>query len=513
VHEPRPIDPQEKADQRWDATFAPAAVAIILAVTVARIVLLGANPLNLYFDEAQYWTWAQDPAFGYFSKPPLIAWIIAATTGLFGDSEFAIRIASPLLHAITSWLVFILARDLYDERAAFWSSVIYLTIPAVTVSSGIISTDVPLLAAWTAALIALDRCVKHESYSWAAAAGVAIGLGLLAKYAMGYFAVGVLVYAAVSPDGRRFLLSGRSLVAAAIAAVVLLPNILWNFGHSFATVSHTASNANWGGSLFNFDEFTDFIVGQFGVIGPLLMLMLIFGLATLRTRLREAGLRAPADVFLLAFSLPILIIVAGQAFISRANANWAAPAYVGLTVLVAVWALRLLRPRILAASLLLHLALAGLVYAAVLNPTVLATLDSLGSKAPVSNGFKRMKGWDEIGLIVTALAESRPYTAILSDDREDIAELFYYARPRTPPLLMWDEDGVPEDHFELTYPFKGIEDGPVLFITRRQDYARITDKFATTELLAAPSIAIGGGRTRDFRIFELLALRPSFDSP
>jgi 4-amino-4-deoxy-L-arabinose transferase-like glycosyltransferase len=507
------IAPLQGPELQWNATYGPAAIATIFVVTVARIVLLGASPLNLYFDEAQYWVWAQDPAFGYFSKPPLIAWIIAGTTSLFGDSEVSVRLASPIIHALTSGLVFLLARNLYDARVGFWSSVLYLTLPAVTVSSAIISTDVPLMAAWAASLIAVERSIKHQSYAWAAAAGAAIGIGLLAKYAMGYFALGLIVFAAASPQGRRFLLSRRSLLTLAVAALVIAPNILWNFSNSFATVTHTASNANWSGSLFNLDELIDFLFGQFGVFGPILMLMLIFGFATLHTRLREAGPKAESDTFLLAFSLPILVVVAAQAFISRANANWAAPAYVGLTILVTAWALRIYRPRILSASFALHVALAAILYAAVLNPRMTAALDSLGAKAPVSNSFKRMKGWDELGGIVSALAASRPYSAILSDDREDVAELFYYARPRTAPILVWDEDGVPEDHFEQTYPLAGDPGGPVLFITRRADFARITDKFATTELLAAPSIDIGGGRTRDFRIFELLSLRPTFDSP
>ena len=35
---------------------------------------------DLFFDEAQYWLWSRDLAFGYFSKPPLIAWLIRLAT-------------------------------------------------------------------------------------------------------------------------------------------------------------------------------------------------------------------------------------------------------------------------------------------------------------------------------------------------------------------------------------------------------------------------------------------------
>src|SRR4051794_6724481 len=59
------------------------AVYTLLAVTVLRLVWLAGDPINLYPDEAQYWLWSRHLAFGYFSKPPLLPWIIAATTALF----------------------------------------------------------------------------------------------------------------------------------------------------------------------------------------------------------------------------------------------------------------------------------------------------------------------------------------------------------------------------------------------------------------------------------------------
>ena len=46
------------------------------AITLARIILMAFNRTDLFVDEAQYWLWGQDLAFGYYSKPPLIGWVI-----------------------------------------------------------------------------------------------------------------------------------------------------------------------------------------------------------------------------------------------------------------------------------------------------------------------------------------------------------------------------------------------------------------------------------------------------
>jgi hypothetical protein len=62
-------------------------LAAVAAITAARLLWLGVQSAGLYPDEAQYWFWAQHPAFGYYSKPPLVAWLIALTTAAFGDGS------------------------------------------------------------------------------------------------------------------------------------------------------------------------------------------------------------------------------------------------------------------------------------------------------------------------------------------------------------------------------------------------------------------------------------------
>src|ERR1043166_9632917 len=116
------------------------AILIVGVITLIRIAVLLVTPLQLYPDEAQYWWWAQSPDWGYFSKPPLIAWIIWLTTRL-SDAEWAIRLASPLLHAGTALLLLGIGRLSYNARVGFWSAIAYITLPGITYSSGLISTD------------------------------------------------------------------------------------------------------------------------------------------------------------------------------------------------------------------------------------------------------------------------------------------------------------------------------------------------------------------------------------
>src|SRR5947207_15845089 len=103
-------------------------LAAMAAITAARLAWLAVQPADLYPDEAQYWFWAQHPALGYYSKPPLVAWLIALTTGLFGNSEFAIRLSALLLHAGTAVFVYAIGTRLYDSRVGLWSSLAYASL-------------------------------------------------------------------------------------------------------------------------------------------------------------------------------------------------------------------------------------------------------------------------------------------------------------------------------------------------------------------------------------------------
>ena len=69
-------------------------IVAVIAITAIRVLWLAVQSADLYPDEAQYWFWALHPALGYYSKPPLVAWLIALTTGFFGDGEFAIRLSA-----------------------------------------------------------------------------------------------------------------------------------------------------------------------------------------------------------------------------------------------------------------------------------------------------------------------------------------------------------------------------------------------------------------------------------
>src|SRR4029077_14439323 len=150
-------------------------------------------------DEAQYWAWSQAPAFGYFSKPPLIAWIVAVAGRLCGGSEACIRAPVPLFYAGTAVVTYFIARQLSSARAGFWTGLCIAFGTGVAFSSRIISTDVPLLFFWALALLAYVKLLDAPTFRWSVVLGLALGFGLLAKYAMAYFLLGAVGVSFVDP--------------------------------------------------------------------------------------------------------------------------------------------------------------------------------------------------------------------------------------------------------------------------------------------------------------------------
>lgn len=105
------------------------ALSVVLAVTLIRILVVYSTPIPLFFDEAQYWSWAQELAFGYHSKPPFIAWVIAATTFVCGDAAGCVRLGAPLTHGATAFVLFFIGCHVFDARIGFWTTLTYAVLP------------------------------------------------------------------------------------------------------------------------------------------------------------------------------------------------------------------------------------------------------------------------------------------------------------------------------------------------------------------------------------------------
>lgn len=424
-------------------------LGLVLAVTALRWTLLAFDRTDLFVDESQYWLWGQSFELGYYSKPPLIAWVIGAVTGLAGsDAPFWVRMPGAALHGVTALVLAALAARIWGAGAAIWTTAAWLTLPMVAVASLVISTDTVMAPFFAAALLFHRRLCEDRRVLWAVLAGGAAGLAFLAKYAAVYVLVGMGL-AALWPAGR---IGWRNAVVLGLAfALVIAPNLIWNLTNGFATVSHTVDNIGWVreeaplSSGLNPAGLAEFLLGQFGAFGPVFFAVLLLVLV-----------RPDGQGRLAVFILPALLIVSAQSLIDRAYANWAASAYLAATPLVVA---RLAgRPGWLRAGVGINAAIA-----VALPLLTLAPWTSFGRDEPVLN---RYLGRADLSQQILATAQAQGGVPVVALNRDILADLFYTGRDSGIAIFAKPPAGAPQNHYEQRHALPADVTGPVLFIGR-----------------------------------------------
>ena len=429
----------------------PALIAVGL-VTVFRLAMLAFNRTDLFVDESQYWLWGQELDFGYYSKPPLIAWVIRLVTDLAGsDAPFWVRMPGALFHGATALILAAAAARLWGARAGFWVAVSYVTVPFTAVGSLLFSTDTVMAPCYAAAIYGWLRLAEDRRAGWAALAGAAIGAAFLAKYAAVYFLLGAGLAAISLPEARVGWRNALVLVAA--FAAVISPNVIWNLTHDLTTVSHTMDNVGWvrnesATSTLNPAGFAEFVLSQFAVFGPILFGAFLWSLAG---HWRAGGMARA----LILFSLPVLMIVAGQALMEKAYANWAVATYFAGTLL-AVGLLADRAPRLLPVSLILN----GLL--AVALPVLTVTAPAPDWKgAPL---MKRYLGRADLSKAIIAAAKDSGAGAVLVGDRDILADLFYKGRDSGLTFHAPRPQGRPRHYYEQMHALPQTH-GALLFVS------------------------------------------------
>jgi hypothetical protein len=425
--------------------FAPA-LALVAAVTALRLALLVFDRTDLFVDEAQYWLWGQNLAFGYFSKPPLIAWLIGSVTWLAGsDAPFWVRMPGAVLHAATALILGALAARLQGRTAALWVVAAYLTLPMVAVGSILISTDTVMAPFFAAALLFHHRLLTTGRARDAALTGLMIGVACLAKYAGVYFLLGAALAALFRPEFRPKLRHVALMLL--IWAAILVPNTLWNLNHDFSTIRHTADNIGWvekaaPASQPSLAALFSFWTSQTAVVGPLVLLALLLGLR-----------RVTRHPYLAAFVIPALLVVSVQALLNRAYANWAISAYFSGTILammvLAAW------PRLRWASVLSN-ALVCLVL------PVLTLFPGLSvSGQPLLHHYL---GRADLSLQIIAAARQAGGVPVVATNRDILADLFYTGRDARIDFYAPRPARAPQNHYEQRYPLPATLTGPLLVV-------------------------------------------------
>ncbi|MCP3677610.1 MAG: glycosyltransferase family 39 protein [Deltaproteobacteria bacterium] len=424
----------------------------IAAVTLFRLFYIGGGgPLGLIPDEAHYWEWSRRLDLSYYSKGPAIAWIIALSTAILGDTEFAVRIGAVLFSLVGSLLLYSLTKDIFkSERAALLSILILNLTPLYAVGSILMTTDAPFILAWGVTVYLFRRAVRGNGSPFWYLAGIAVGFGLLSKYIMGLIFPCMLLYLIMSRDDRHWLTRREPYIATLISLLVFSPVILWNIRNGWVTIRHTMGQAHVEAGLgFSLDSVLEFVGGQAGLITPLIFLGLLyavvkcgvaglggFGGGAFAAGGAELSRRKRDYILLFCMSVPVLLFFLVKSGQGKVQGNWAAAGYITAFIATGgVWDniySRYERRRGLGKSAITVLFCGALLLSLVATTAVhyprlltMAGMKRVLQKAP----YNRIVGWEGAGEAVGEVyreMERRNRSFIVGGTYQTASELAFY---------------------------------------------------------------------------------------
>lgn len=300
--------------------------SLVIWIAVAKLMVLGIilfAAISLMPDEAQYWTWAKQLSYGYYSKPPGIAWQIAAGCLFFGDTELGVRFGSVVLSTFLSFAMYWLARSSgLDEKKSFWAAIAFTYSPLGVFSGFFATTDCPYVLFWTLACALIANDLHKEQKLSYIPLGLVIALGALWKWPIYAVWVPVALFFHKEPL--------RVLCGLGISLLGLAPSLVWNMQTGFVTFQHVKASIDNVGSSPNP---LDFLGAQVALVSPILFVLVCVGMW--RFRGSDRPLR-----FCRAVSLFFFFAVFFASFFEKVQGNWAVAAYPTAFVIMALYASR-----------------------------------------------------------------------------------------------------------------------------------------------------------------------------
>lgn len=407
---------------------------LLLALKSLLLVgLIGIGFIDLGPDEAQYWTWSQRLDWAYYSKPPGIAWQIWLGSLFWGNTELGVRFMSPILAALLSLATYKLALNCrLQPWTAFWAATATAFTPLGLLAGFLAITDGGLALFWTltaATFVTLFPTLKQpntasKGYYWMA---LWILLGALFKWPIYIFWLLVPVGWRLDPKMPKH----GFLPAVLLSLLGLLPSILWNLSHDWATFRHVGMTmagghgSEPGTTPLLHGNFWEFLGAQALLIFPTLLIAGFYALRWITSHRQHVskGLEwcACASTLIIAAYLT-------YALFAKAQGNWCAYIYPMALVPISAYLIEgpVKRVKLLAGSLIASFVLCmSLLFIPLLSCTSLNESLCPSFRAVP---FRQNLGWEALSPALIQ-AGYRPDQDFLFADTYQMASLLSFYGP------------------------------------------------------------------------------------
>ncbi|HZZ81833.1 MAG TPA: glycosyltransferase family 39 protein [Gemmataceae bacterium] len=514
-------------DVDFSARYRWMAFALIFAITLIRLLYIALwCPLDLAPDEAHYWDWSRDLDFGYYSKGPLVAWLIRASCASLGDTIFAVRLPAALCGGLLLFGLHALTREVYrSDRLALVVAAVAMTLPLIAAGASLMTIDAPFTCAWMWALVFAHRAIfRPTSWAWLGA-GLCVMLGMLAKHTMLLFVPSLALFLATTPTARTMLWRRGFWIMTALAAIGGVPILIWNAVKNWPMLEHTSVHVGvdeevrirWFGPIA-------YVAGQFAILLGVWFIAWVGAIWRHRPTLEER----PEQRFLWWMSAPTFIFFAAFSLLNGGGEpNWPIVGYLAGMVLAAGWVREQWHHAELSHRLLMRSSLAGAVLLGLLviyvmhqplevQPILLRIAGPASEAEPMPlrriDPTSRLRGWRHLAAEVDRLRNelrSRGVEPVLAGERwTHASELGFYCAgqprcyclgtllgDRRSQFDLWRLNPVadPDAFAGRTFVVVGLELERLQFAFDRIEPARVIEYRENGELIAIWTITVGHG--------------------
>jgi hypothetical protein len=190
--------------------------------------------------------------------------------------------------------------------------------------------------------------------------GLWLGLGFLSKNTNAFQLACFALFFVLLKPARAQLRTAGPWLALGVTALALLPQLVWNAQHGWATVEHLHNRAGLAQAWkFTPNYLIDFVAAELALLNPAFLALIIGGVLTTLAALRAGGAPVAAvcdrrsdteqrsqsaakghwlPVFLLCMGLPLFLGYFLYTLRARVQPNWIVPAVIPLLCLAAVQA-------------------------------------------------------------------------------------------------------------------------------------------------------------------------------
>lgn len=294
---------------------------ILIALSlVIKLACLGTN--DLLVEEAYYWNYAMHLDFSYLDHPPMVAWLIRISTGLFGTNEWGVRFPSIICWVLTAWFGFKLTETI-KPHSGMYAVLLLSILPFFFIHSIIITPDIPLITCWSGALLYLYNAMVLEQKTAWYFAGVWLGLGMLSKYTIVLLAPATLLYLIITPNARKWFGKKEPYICLVITTALFSPVIYWNAIHNWVSFAFQSTRRINEVAAFSLHELLGLFVVFLTPVG-------VAGFCTLFTKTTKPIL------FIRIFTLTPLLVFALFSINHEIKFNWIGPCLLALIPWLAI---------------------------------------------------------------------------------------------------------------------------------------------------------------------------------